>query len=115
MLRLPLEVAGLWRDWLAVAEPGRAAKVMARLREARGGKDYDADWGKRMRGEGVFAELTAARFKAAVARLGLAEALPALRCDLFRAPGQVGDQLRLFVRGGRVGRKRKRTAFPRPM
>jgi DNA repair photolyase len=96
MLRLPLEVAGLWRDWLAVAEPGRAAKVMARLREARGGKDYDADWGKRMRGEGVFAELTAARFKAAVARLGLAEALPALRCDLFRAPGQVGDQLRLF-------------------
>ncbi|MEY4871185.1 MAG: hypothetical protein RLZZ563_515 [Pseudomonadota bacterium] len=96
MLRLPLEVAGLWREWLAAAEPGRAARVMARVREARGGKDYDADWGKRMRGEGVFAQLIAQRFQKAVTRLGLAEALPALRCDLFRAPGQVGDQLRLF-------------------
>lgn len=96
MLRLPLEVAGLWRDWLEAAEPGRAAKVMARLREARGGKDYDAEWGKRMRGEGLFAGLIGQRFAKAVARLGLAEALPALRCDLFRAPGRVGDQLSLF-------------------
>ena len=96
MLRLPLEVAGLWREWLEVAEPGRAAKVMARVREARGGKDYDAEWGKRMRGEGVFAELIGQRFRKAVARLGLEEALPALRCDLFRPPGRAGDQLRLF-------------------
>ncbi|NGQ89958.1 PA0069 family radical SAM protein [Rhodobacter sp. HX-7-19] len=96
MLRLPLEVAGLWRDWLEVAEPGRAAKVMARLREARGGKEYDAEWGKRMRGEGLFAELIGQRFAKAVARLGLAEALPALRCDLFRPPARAGDQLSLF-------------------
>lgn len=96
MLRLPLEVAGLWRDWLARAEPGRAAKVMARVREARGGRDYDADWGRRMRGEGVFARLIAARFQRAVARLGLAEALPELRADLFRPPVLPGDQLRLF-------------------
>lgn len=96
MLRLPLEVAGLWRDWLEEAEPGRAAKVMARIREARGGKDYDAEWGKRMRGEGLFAGLIGQRFQKAVARLGLAEALPALRCDLFRRPERVGDQLRLF-------------------
>lgn len=96
MLRLPLEVAGLWRDWLARAEPGRAAKVMARLREARGGRDYDAEWGRRMRGEGVFARLIAARFSTAVARLGLGEALPDLRCDLFRPPVLPGDQLRLF-------------------
>lgn len=96
MLRLPLEVAGLWREWLEVAEPGRAAKVMARVREARGGKDYDAEWGKRMRGEGVFAELIGQRFRKAVARLGLEEALPALRCDLFRPPERAGDQLRLF-------------------
>ena len=96
MLRLPLEVAGLWRDWLAAAEPARAAKVMARLREARGGKDYDAEWGKRMRGEGLFAELIAQRFRKAVARLGLEEALPALRCDLFRPPARAGDQLSLF-------------------
>lgn len=96
MLRLPLEVAGLWRDWLEVAEPGRAAKVMARLREARGGKEYDAEWGERMRGEGLFAELIGQRFAKAVARLGLAEALPALRCDLFRPPARAGDQLSLF-------------------
>lgn len=96
MLRLPLEVAALWRDWLARAEPGRAAKVMARLREARGGRDYDSDWGKRMRGEGLFAKLIAARFGKAVARLGLEEVLPPLRCDLFRPPVLPGDQLRLF-------------------
>ncbi len=96
MLRLPLEVAGLWREWLEAAEPGRAAKVMARVREARGGKDYDAEWGKRMRGEGLFAGLIAQRFDKAVARLGLAQVLPALRCDLFRPPVLPGDQLRLF-------------------
>ena len=96
MLRLPLEVAGLWRDWLARAQPGRAAKVMARIREARAGKDYDADWGKRMRGEGLFADLIAARFRKAVTRLGLEEALPPLRCDLFRPPARAGDQMSLF-------------------
>ena len=96
MLRLPLEVAGLWREWLEAAEPGRAAKVMARVREARGGKDYDAQWGKRMRGEGLFAGLIAQRFDKAVARLGLAQTLPPLRCDLFRPPVLPGDQLALF-------------------
>ncbi len=96
MLRLPLEVARLWRDWLEQAEPGRAAKVMARVREARGGKDYDAEWGKRMRGEGLYAGLIAQRFDKAVARLGLAQVLPPLRCDLFRPPVLPGDQLRLF-------------------
>lgn len=96
MLRLPMEVAGLWREWLEAAEPGRAAKVMTRLREARGGKDYDAEWGKRMRGEGLFAGLIAQRFDKAVARLGLAKVLPPLRCDLFRPPVLPGDQLALF-------------------
>ena len=96
MLRLPLEVAGLWRDWLEHAEPGRAAKVMARVREARGGKDYDAEWGKRMRGEGLYAGLIAQRFDKAVARLGLAQVLPPLRCDLFRPPVLPGEQLALF-------------------
>ncbi len=96
MLRLPLEVAPLFRDWVAEGQPGRAAKIMARVREARGGKDYDAEWGKRMRGEGVFAALIAQRFKLAVARYGLAQQLPALRCDLFAAPPRAGDQLALF-------------------
>lgn len=96
MLRLPLEVAPLMRDWLAEKQPGRAAKVMARIREVRGGRDYDPDWGKRMRGEGPWAELIAQRFAKAVARLGLSVPQPPLRCDLFRRPERPGDQLSLF-------------------
>lgn len=96
MLRLPLEVAPLFRDWLAEAEPLRAAKVMARVRESRGGKDYDADWGKRMRGEGIWSRLIAQRFDKACARLGYSDALPPLRCDLFEVPLARGDQPSLF-------------------
>lgn len=96
MLRLPLEVAPLFREWLETRQAGRAAKVMARVREARGGKEYDAEWGKRMRGEGVFAELIGQRFKLAVARYGLAQELGGLRCDLFAPPPRAGDQLALF-------------------
>jgi len=96
MLRLPLEVAGLFRDWLAEAEPGRAAKVMARVREAHGGRDYDPEFGKRFRGEGAFAELHGQRFLIACRRLGLSEDLPELRTDLFAVPPRAGDQLELF-------------------
>jgi DNA repair photolyase len=96
MLRLPLEVAGLFRDWLEARVPERAAKVMARVREVHGGRDYDPAWGKRMRGEGIWADLIERRFRVAVARLGLDAALPALRRDLFAVPPEVGDQLRLL-------------------
>lgn len=96
MLRLPREVSQLWQEWLEVHEPNRAAKVMARLREMHGGKDYDPRWGHRMRGEGVYAEMIAKRFKTTVERLGLATKTPVLRCDLFAKPPQVGDQLDLF-------------------
>jgi DNA repair photolyase len=95
-LRLPLEVSPLFQDWLARHVPDRAAKVMARVREMHGGKDYDADWGRRMRGEGVWAGLIAQRFDKAVARLGLVKQMPPLRCDLFRPPPRAGDQLALF-------------------
>ncbi|AVO39604.1 PA0069 family radical SAM protein [Pukyongiella litopenaei] len=96
MLRLPREVSPLWQDWLAEHEPGRAAKVMARLREMHGGKDYDARWGHRMRGQGPYADMVARRFRAAVRRFGLdAPTLP-LRDDLFRPPARAGDQLTLF-------------------
>jgi DNA repair photolyase len=93
-LRLPREVAGLWAEWLETRFPGRAAKVMARVRAMHGGRDYDPAWGKRMRGEGVHAELIARRFQAAVDRLGL-DGGPSLRTDLFRPPGE-GRQLSLF-------------------
>ncbi len=96
MLRLPLEVGPLFRDWLAEHAPGRAAKVMDRVRQSHGGKDYDAAWGKRMRGEGLWSRLIAQRFDKAIARLGLDKALPPLRCDLFAVPFRRGDQLGLF-------------------
>ena len=96
MLRLPREVSELWQDWLREHEPGRAEKVMARLREMHGGRDYDPRWGQRMRGEGEYAEMIARRFKLACARLGLAERAAPLRCDLFAKPAQAGDQLSLF-------------------
>ncbi len=96
MLRLPREVAGLFRDWLAEAEPGRAAKVMARVREAHGGRDYDPAWGKRMRGEGLWSRLIGQRFDKAVARLDLHKQMPPLRCDLFQPPLASGSQLSLF-------------------
>jgi len=96
LLRLPREVAGLFREWLAEAVPGRAAKVMARVREAHGGRDYDPEWGKRLRGEGVFAELHRRRFDMASRRLGLVDDLAPLRTDLFRVPPKPGDQLDLF-------------------
>ena len=95
-LRLPREVAGLFRDWLAEAYPDRAAKVMNQVRELHGGRDYDPTWGKRMKGEGVRAELIGRRFAAARARLGLDRDVPKLRCDLFRVPSAPERQLRLF-------------------
>ncbi|MEL6801125.1 MAG: PA0069 family radical SAM protein [Pseudomonadota bacterium] len=96
MLRLPLEVAPLFREWLVEAFPNRAARVMNRVREMHGGRDYDPEWGKRMRGEGAFAQIVAHRFKIAVRRLGLVEELPPLRTELFRVPPRAGDQLELF-------------------
>jgi len=75
---------------LAEHVPDRAAKVMARVRELHGGQDYDAAFGKRMFGEGIWAELLARRFKLAVARLRLAVKLPGLRCDLFAPPARSG-------------------------
>ncbi|CUH48583.1 PA0069 family radical SAM protein [Ruegeria atlantica] len=96
MLRLPREVSELWQSWLHQHEPARAEKVMSKLREMHGGRDYDPRWGHRMRGEGEYAGLVAKRFKLAVKRLGLATRTPPLRCDLFSRPAQAGDQLTLF-------------------
>ena len=96
MLRLPREVAPLFRAWLAERYPGRAARVMARVQEMHGGKDYAADWGHRMRGEGHYAQMIDARFRLAVKRLGLATSGPELRNDLFTVPRAPAAQLELF-------------------
>ncbi|GGD98775.1 DNA repair photolyase [Gemmobacter megaterium] len=95
-LRLPREVAGLFRDWLEVHEPGKAAHVMGRVREMHGGQDYDPQFGARMKGRGIWADLLARRFAAAIRRLGLTAPRATLRCDLFRPPARPGDQLGLF-------------------
>jgi DNA repair photolyase len=95
-LRLPLEVAGLFRDWLAATVPDRAARVMGRVRELHGGRDYDPEFGKRMRGQGLWADLIHRRADIARKRLGLSETLPPPRSDLFAPPPKPGDQLTLF-------------------
>jgi DNA repair photolyase len=96
MLRLPLEVAPLWEDWLSEHYPGRKAKVLERLREMHGGTLYSSQWFRRMRGEGIYAQMIKARFDRAARSLGLDQSLPDLRCDLFQPPPKKGDQLSLF-------------------
>ena len=96
LLRLPGEVSPLFRDWLAAHVPDRAARVMNRLRELHGGRDYDPDFGKRMEGQGVWADLFRRRLDMARDRLGLSEERHLLRTDLFRVPPRPGQQLSLF-------------------
>jgi DNA repair photolyase len=96
VLRLPREVGPLFRDWLDEHYPDRARKVMGLVRELHGGRDYDPEWGRRMKGEGVIASLIARRFATATARLGLDKPLPKPRTDLFRVPRSGPEQLSLF-------------------
>ncbi|HWH75517.1 MAG TPA: PA0069 family radical SAM protein, partial [Methylibium sp.] len=86
VLRLPWEVAPLFRQWLEQHLPERAARVMARVQEMRGGRDYDADFATRMRGSGVWAELIRQRIDRAAAQHGLARRMPALDASRFRPP-----------------------------
>jgi DNA repair photolyase len=96
LLRLPGEVAELFREWLAAARPDRAARVMRAVRATHGGRDYDSSWGVRMTGTGVEAELIRRRFALATRRLGLAGRLPPLDASRFRPPTPPGGQLSLF-------------------
>ncbi|MBA3253315.1 MAG: PA0069 family radical SAM protein [Pseudomonadota bacterium] len=96
LLRLPWEVAPLFIQWLEAHFPDRAERVMNRLREMRGGKNYDSQFGKRMTGEGTWAALIRQRFEKAAAKLRLNRELPPLRNDLFRAPRSATPQLNLF-------------------
>ena len=94
-VRLPHEVAPLFRAWLDAHCPDRASKVMSIINELRGGRDNDPEFGSRMRGQGVWAELLRTRFRKGCARHGLnmGERI-ALRTDLFRPPA--GEQMELF-------------------
>ncbi len=85
-LRLPWEVKPLFQDWLQQHFPERAARVMARLRDLRGGRDNDPRFGSRMRGEGLWAELLQQRMRKACARLGLNRERTPLDLTLFMRP-----------------------------
>jgi DNA repair photolyase len=93
-VRLPHEVAPLFRAWLDEHYPDRAAKVMATIRALRGGRDNDPNFFSRMRGQGPWAELLKTRFEIAAKKYGLRQAKFPLRTDLFRPPE--GDQMRLL-------------------
>jgi DNA repair photolyase len=96
MLRLPHELKGIFREWLQHHLPLKAGHVMSVLQQMRGGRDYEAAFGTRMRGRGPFADLVAQRFALACRRHGLDRGLPPLDCTRFRVPARSGDQLGLF-------------------
>jgi DNA repair photolyase len=96
LLRLPLELKQIFKEWLAAEYPDRAAKVIKLLRSMHGGQDYVATFGVRQRGQGPFAALIGDRFRIASRRLGLNSTRVTLRTDLFRAPVGSGQQLRLL-------------------
>jgi len=99
LLRLPLEVAPLFKDWLLRNYPDRYRHVMSLVRSMRDGKDYDAEWGKRMRGGGPVAWLIGRRFEQACERLGLNARKVTLSTDSFTPPKaqEKSAQLSLFA------------------
>ena len=86
VLRLPWEVNPIFQRWLEQHYPDRAGRVMARVREMRGGKDYDASWGSRMKGEGVWARLLQQRLAKAKKRYGLDRDRTVLDLSQFKKP-----------------------------
>lgn len=91
VLRLPWEVAPLFRQWLEMHYPQRAARVMHRIQEMRGGKDYDSDFATRMKGSGAWADLIGQRFRKAATRLGFNAKKTVFATDRFRAPPPPGQ------------------------
>jgi DNA repair photolyase len=97
MLRLPLELKALFKEWLEAHLPNKASHVLSLVAQSHGGKLYDSTWSKRMVGYGPYAEMLSMRFDKACRRLGLdrrhTESLDVTR---FRPPARQGDQLALF-------------------
>jgi DNA repair photolyase len=99
LLRMPLEIKDLFREWLETDFPDRAKRVLTLLRDMRGGKDYDSRWFERQKGSGPFAQLISDRVEKARRRHGLDRPLPPLDVKQFRAPPlppKPGEQLRLL-------------------
>ena len=98
LLRLPLEIKTLFREWLEEEFPDKASHCLNLLREMRGGRDNDPQFHRRMRGTGPYADLIARRFAIAARKRGLKTGEGAFDLDLgqFRVPPRSGDQLDLF-------------------
>jgi DNA repair photolyase len=96
ILRLPLEVSPVFKEWLLRHYPDRYRHVMSLVRSMRDGKDYDAEWGKRMKGTRPYAWQIGRRFEIAARRFGLNTEKRPLRTDLFKAPGARAEQLMLI-------------------
>lgn len=96
LLRLPLEVKDLVRDWLLTHYPDKLRHVMSLVQSTRGGKDYDASWGQRQVGTGPYAWMIGRRFEVAAERLGFNKTRLRLRTDLFQRPRGGPEQLQLL-------------------
>jgi DNA repair photolyase len=96
LLRLPLEVRDLFKEWLTENYPDSYRHVFQLIRDMRGGKDYDSAWGKRMKGSGPYAWMIGRRFELACEKLGLNAAKTTLTTKHFRAPKADSEQLSLF-------------------
>lgn len=96
LLRLPLELKELFREWLETDFPDRAARVINILRSMHGGRDYTAEFGLRQRGMGPYAEQIATRFRLALDRLEMNKYRLELRTDLFKRPVLPGSQMDLL-------------------
>jgi DNA repair photolyase len=97
LLRLPLELKALFKEWLETHEPQKAAHVLSLVAQCHGGKIYDSAWSKRMVGGGPYAEMLAARFDRACRKLGYSpRSTHMLDTSRFCPPAQKGDQLALF-------------------
>ena len=108
VLRLPWEVSPLFKEWLEAHFPDRAARVMNRVRDMRGGKDYEADFGSRMRGEGVWADLIQQRIDKGITRFGFHgrhSKFRALDCTQFKRPDHIppsGARARAAAKAGQM-------------
>jgi len=96
LLRLPLELKELFREWLRTEFPDRAERVINILRSMHGGKDYTPEWRTRQRGKGPYADQIGLRFRMTAKRLGLNERNTKLRLDLFQQPVAKGKQIPLL-------------------
>jgi DNA repair photolyase len=96
ILRLPLEVRDIFREWLMTNFPDRFRHVFNLIREMRGGKDYDSTWGRRMKGSGPYAWMIGRRFEIACEKLKLNVAKAKLTTEHFVPPRQGAVQLSLF-------------------